>query len=380
MWLRGFALLLAAMVALPVHAAEDLPALARQLDIPAAELSASRRPAEMPPPDFTAQQYIDSDGCVFMRVDRIWHARIARDGSPICGYPPTLSARRTPGTGPALFPQNEEPRAARIERTLVEAIIPNLESGELAAPAGMGSASPGPGLGATPGPADRVQTANAPADPAAQQLGRMLDKTSAVRGALVGAHRAARLCALVGGEGAVPGAAGTEICGPALPDADHALLRRNAGAPVAGAGTVATADAGARETGSASNAATNSPADRTAAANRGSAAARTDAARSAAAADPKQAARRAPPRQGIGAGPGMIPPGARYVQIGAFNEPANAERAARQLVGMGLPVVRSRTDKAAPQIIMVGPLDGREAIVRTIDRVRRAGYGDAYAR
>ena len=74
----------------------------------------------------------------------------------------------------------------------------------------------------------------------------------------------------------------------------------------------------------------------------------------------------------------MIPPGARFVQIGAFRDAGNAARTATRLSGMGLPVVRSQ--QRDTQLIMVGPLSGREAIVRTIDRVRQAGYRDAYAR
>lgn len=56
--------------------------------------AAGPAPAELPPPDFTARQYIDSKGCVFLRDGEAWVARQARDGTMLCGYPPTLSARR----------------------------------------------------------------------------------------------------------------------------------------------------------------------------------------------------------------------------------------------------------------------------------------------
>ena len=63
--------------------------------LPGLALAQDFRPAEPPPPDFSARQYIDSKGCVFLRDDDSggWTARVSRDGAPICGYPPTLSAR-----------------------------------------------------------------------------------------------------------------------------------------------------------------------------------------------------------------------------------------------------------------------------------------------
>jgi hypothetical protein len=45
-------------------------------------------PAELPPASFTSQQYVDSRGCVFMRVDsggqRRWYPRVNRDHKPVC--------------------------------------------------------------------------------------------------------------------------------------------------------------------------------------------------------------------------------------------------------------------------------------------------------
>lgn len=153
---------LLAILALPVHAAgggsgvghgaasvppplvevvSQPPKPVALLDVPPNELSPTLRPAEPPPPDFTAAQFIDSAGCVFVRVPEGWRARIARDRSAICGYPPTFSARRTgPDLVTPLFPEPEEPRAARLERVLSEKILGNLQDGELAAPA---AANPG---------------------------------------------------------------------------------------------------------------------------------------------------------------------------------------------------------------------------------------------
>ncbi|HRM74569.1 MAG TPA: SPOR domain-containing protein, partial [Paracoccus sp. (in: a-proteobacteria)] len=55
--------------------------------LPGLALAQDFRPAEPPPPDFSARQYIDSKGCVFLRDDDSggWTARVSRDGAPICG-------------------------------------------------------------------------------------------------------------------------------------------------------------------------------------------------------------------------------------------------------------------------------------------------------
>ncbi len=60
--------------------------------VPVAALSQSIAqiggPAELPPASFTSQQYVDSRGCVFMRVDsggqRRWYPRVNRDHKPVC--------------------------------------------------------------------------------------------------------------------------------------------------------------------------------------------------------------------------------------------------------------------------------------------------------
>lgn len=65
-----------------------------------------KQPAEMPPASFEGQQYVDSAGCLFLRAgtkaDRLWIPRVARDGSLLCGFPP--SGRRVPIAGEALAP------------------------------------------------------------------------------------------------------------------------------------------------------------------------------------------------------------------------------------------------------------------------------------
>ena len=51
-------------------------------------------PAELPPPDYAGQQYVDSKGCLFMRAGRtpeseVWVPRVTREGKPLCDNPPS---------------------------------------------------------------------------------------------------------------------------------------------------------------------------------------------------------------------------------------------------------------------------------------------------
>ena len=55
-------------------------------------------PAELPPPGYAGQQYVDSRGCMFVRAgteaEVLWVPRVSREGIPACGNPP--SGRRVP--------------------------------------------------------------------------------------------------------------------------------------------------------------------------------------------------------------------------------------------------------------------------------------------
>ena len=56
------------------------------------------QPAELPPTGYAGQQYVDSDGCLFLRAGRqgetVWVPRVSRQGAQVCGYPP--SGQRVP--------------------------------------------------------------------------------------------------------------------------------------------------------------------------------------------------------------------------------------------------------------------------------------------
>lgn len=75
-----------------------------------------------------------------------------------------------------------------------------------------------------------------------------------------------------------------------------------------------------------------------------------------------------------------IAPHARYVQIGRF-DPAGAAQAAAALAAMGYPVLREKVVGVdGMRFVMAGPFATRERLVSALDRLRKAGYGAAFAR
>lgn len=88
---RLFTFLTAAFIALPVAGA--VLALG------------TAGPAELPPPGFEGQQYVDSRGCVFLRAgvggQVRWVLRMTADREPLCGYPPSVAQAAASGGEPA---------------------------------------------------------------------------------------------------------------------------------------------------------------------------------------------------------------------------------------------------------------------------------------
>lgn len=76
------------------------------------------------------------------------------------------------------------------------------------------------------------------------------------------------------------------------------------------------------------------------------------------------------------------PAGLRYVQVGTFGVPANAERSIARLSAMGYPVSSQTTTRGGKtlKIVLAGPFARPEQTMSALGAVRGAGYGDAFAR
>lgn len=391
---------------------------------PGLALAQDMRPAETPPPDFFGRQYIDSRGCVFLRDDGDdWQPRVSRDGTAVCGYPPTLSARGLDGKPRlrALDPNAGRSRAQLLEAALSQTIITNALPGELTSDARALETLPDMGPEPSPtGPAQALRAAVAAAPAVRQDMGG-------------GLRPNLRLCELLGYDGKPAGAqAKTDpsqgYC-KSLPASDLSMLSftrpigSSAEAPspqptvtpprLAKAGAVGTAEKPAAEKATAGTptadkpTAAKTPADKAIAGKTPAsktiadqsakkpaqtpavgqpqpAAAKPSAGKTAVAAQStgKAPAATGKPATARPAGPAMIPAGARYVQLGSFRQAQNADRAAQRLTALGYQALRGRdrVDGREVQFIMAGPFDDRESIVRALDAIRRAGYSDAFPR
>ncbi|WP_287884646.1 MULTISPECIES: SPOR domain-containing protein [Paracoccus] len=342
--------------------------------LPGLVLAQGLRPAEDPPDDFPSRQYIDSRGCVFLRDDAGgWTPRLARDGTRVCGYPPTFSARGADGGSSlrALDPNAGRSRSELLEEALLQQVITNLRPGELASdPRPMERL---PDLGPephSPVPADTLRAALAVAPALRQGMGGALQPNR-------------RLCELLGYDDG-PGTAGlddpTQGYCATLPKSE--LSRLSFARPVGSMSKAAEStlpDLPAGETATAPLPAP-LPAPPPTAAVRPPRSATVGQTPEKPAPATVSAAPRAKPATQPSAG--MIPAGARYVQIGTFADPRNAERAAGRIAGMGYPLLRGkdRVGGREVQFLMAGPFADREGIVRALDAIRKAGYHDAFPR
>src|SRR6056297_1140504 len=169
MSLKKFALLACAITALGVgHAG-------------AQSLRDAPIPAEFPPSSYDGRQYVDSNGCVFVRAgvagNVSWVPRMTRDREPLCGFQPSLTARAAPEASPkpapaprqqaASAPPQQAVPVAPVPRTTPQVQNPR----PTATPARTVRRAPAPAE-TTAAPAPRPQPVATPAPAVAPQARR----------------------------------------------------------------------------------------------------------------------------------------------------------------------------------------------------------------
>ena len=125
-------------------------------------------PAEFPPSTFTANQYVDSRGCVFVRAGiggtTEWVPRVNRSRDQLCGFQPTQVAGTTRTAPSANVPNPLDTQVAG----LAPRDTPTPAARPAAAPAPVQAAAPRPApttapvIAAAPRPAATPPTSNAP--------------------------------------------------------------------------------------------------------------------------------------------------------------------------------------------------------------------------
>lgn len=88
------------------------------------------------------------------------------------------------------------------------------------------------------------------------------------------------------------------------------------------------------------------------------------------------------PRETVSSRSVSVASGHRWVQVGSFGVPANADKAARRLKAAGLPVRygKYRNGQGELRLVLAGPFGSKAEVAQALDTARRAGFRDAFPR
>ena len=298
----------------------------------AKSLSADDGPAEVPPASYTANQYVDSRGCVYVRAGYAgqvtWVPRVTRDRKVLCGFKPSL---------PVAKAAEPEPRVAAKPAPSVAVETPAAPAARPAAPASApqtATAAPARRVAKTATPR-RVVVAPAPAASAPVKVTvtapRRVVQPAAVKipAGYEPAWKDDRLNPMRG-KGTAEGKAQMDMVWT------ETVPRRLVERPTAQGATTRLAKA-------------QYPSGRA-------------------------STKGAPQARGAASH--------RYVQVGMFGMPANAQSAKARLRALGLPVAvaKTRSKGREVQIVFAGPFPSQAQLSSALGAVRKAGYGDAFLR
>ncbi|SIS98865.1 SPOR domain-containing protein [Paracoccus saliphilus] len=339
--------------------------------------AAQATPSPLPPDSFAGEQYIDGRGCVFNRDGHGWTPRIDSQGKAICGFPSSLSVRRTDPDTVSVLPQEDSSAPPDAEKLLREQLAAGLRQGEFTAdphdpeprrepaiPLGDGGMSAG--------------------------IEALARQQEVIRASMAGMSPGSDLCArlgyqpdpnprpILGGDvtqGLCPGMHATEpmervITGQRVTEGETSARQGQHEKPTAGSvkGTDAeqAVDSGRQAKLSDTAKRPKARTSKVAASAGGSKPVR----------DEPVSGNAPTPR------PKLIPASARYVQIGNFPDDDSAHAAIRKLAAMGFPVARGHErgkDRKHP-LILAGPFNDRRSLVAALNMLRGAGYASAVAR
>lgn len=360
-------------------------------------LASTDAPAELPPASFKGTQYVDSNGCVFVRAGYNgavnWVPRVTRDKRVVCGYKPTFPAG-TAGAAPAARPAPEIVVAAPRPAPVPEAVGKPMETVAVKVTPPKIKAAPAPVVPAPvavepapvavapkplPKPTPRqIEYARQTACPQFDRVAQ--DHMILVNGYPVRCgpqaeppHDAvvARQVVVAGG-----GAGGVAPVVPVVPKgykvawADGRLNPQRG--PVSASGDIEMAQV--FEPGAVPMVPRDAKAARVVAqagGGDGGTAALPPKFSVATKGDPKLSAapeaRKAAPLAGA------------WVQVGSFGVPANAAASAARLKAAGLPVAMGRGGKGL-QVVLAGPFASQQALQAALAVARGAGFRDAFVR